>query len=489
MRIRDKAMFMKLRHRSVSRRTAFTLVEMLVTITVTLLVMLALVTVFEWIGGRVAEGRAAIEVQNEVRSTSLLLQRDLDRLTVPVRPFAHLEQADGYFYYREGTQWDGTTKTIEGDIDDYLSFTSRNDVEHYTGKYQLGTAATPQYITSPIAEIAWWPQYVDLNDDGALTPDEMQSRVLHRRVLLVKPDLNQTPSSTPQYWFQLPSMFTGATSYNITNQADLANLAAHMRYLYNEVDVSVRLERSLSGSSLTLNVIANSLSDLTNPANRFLRHPMVLRVGANYVFAPAPNFPFAVDTNPQSMTRLELIPLNGSRRGEDVILSSVLAFDVRAFDPEVKVQSGGTFSLLPQDNGWVPATAASSSISKGGFVDLYYSRRYTSNWSAAAASQLSGAPQTKCGIGAGSTEQPFYDTWSFHWEENGYDDNGDGIIDNGTNGIDDGTGVDGTDDPSERETSPPYPVSLRGIQVTLRAYEVDTRQVQQQTVVARFVPE
>ncbi len=45
-----------------TRRSAFTLIEMLVTITVTLVIMLALVTVFEWIGQRVALGRASIEV-------------------------------------------------------------------------------------------------------------------------------------------------------------------------------------------------------------------------------------------------------------------------------------------------------------------------------------------------------------------------------------------------------------------------------------------
>lgn len=471
-----------------SRRSAFTLVEMLVTITVTLLVMLALVTVFEWIGGRVAEGRASIELSNEVRSTSLLLQRDLDRLTVPVRPFAHLEQADGYFYYREGLAWDGSSKSIEGDNDDFLSFTVRNDVEHYTGKYRFGILQNYSLTKSPVAEIAWWPQYVDLNDDGTLTPDELQSRVLHRRVLLVKPDLNQTTIATSKVWFQLPNKFAGGTSYNITNQADLANLATHLRFLYNEIDVSVRLERILAGNNLTLNVIANSLADLTHPGNRFLRHPMVLRSGANYVLAAAPTFPFAIDTNPLSMTRLDVIPLNGDRRGEDAVLSSVQAFDVRGYDSMVFVQSGGTFSLLPHDNGWAPATASSAGIARGGFVDLFYSRRYSS-WPSAADSVFSGAPETKCGIPTSGTEQPFYDTWSFHFEENGVDDNGDGIIDNGTDGIDSGTAMDGTDDPSERETSPPYPVPLRGLQVIVRAYEADTRQVQQQTVVAEFVPE
>jgi hypothetical protein len=45
------------------------------------------------------------------------------------------------------------------------------------------------------------------------------------------------------------------------------------------------------------------------------------------------------------------------------------------------------------------------------------------------------------------------------------------------------------DDPGERETSPPYPVPLRGIQVQIRLYEPATRQVRQATVGADFIQE
>ena len=44
------------------------------------------------------------------------------------------------------------------------------------------------------------------------------------------------------------------------------------------------------------------------------------------------------------------------------------------------------------------------------------------------------------------------------------------------------------DDPGERETAPPYDAPLRGIQVTLRAYEPDSRQVRQVNVKQTFVP-
>jgi hypothetical protein len=463
---------MNLRPWRSARRSAFTLVEMMVTLTVTLIVMLALVTIFEWIGQRVQMGRAVIEISGQLRSASLRLQSDLDNVTVPMRPFARIEQGAGYFHYREGSGWDGTG-TVEGDVDDVLCFTARNDVEHFAGKYTLPNFGTVR-ISSPEAEIVWWAQYQDLNQDGTLTPEETASRVLHRRVLLVNPSLNVGGGA----WFTLPAAFSGATSYNISNQSDMQTLAQHLRQVYNEIDVSVRLVRVVpSNNQMQIHVYANSLADLTQPENRFLRHPLVLQSGGSYSLAPSPSLPFAVDTNPLSATRLELIPLSGTRLGEDVILSSVLAFDVRAFDPSAIVASATGLGVVPSDNAWTPTLAIAAPVNRGAFVDLFYARRHGSNWNAAAASTFSDIPQLKSGIPA-ANEQPFYDTWSFHFENNGP----------GTNGLDD-DGVNGTDDPGERMTSPPYPVALRGLQSILRVYEADTRQVRQATVVSDFVPE
>jgi len=80
-----------------------------------------------------------------------------------------------------------------------------------------------------------------------------------------------------------------------------------------------------------------------------------------------------------------------------------------------------------------------------------------------------------------------YDTWSSHYEANGLDEDGDGAFDEGTNGLDDnGDGV--IDDLAERETSPPYPVPLRGLEVRIRCYEPSSRQVRQVTIRHTFVP-
>jgi hypothetical protein len=103
-----------------------------------------------------------------------------------------------------------------------------------------------------------------------------------------------------------------------------------------------------------------------------------------------------------------------------------------------------------------------------------------------------------------------YDTWSFHYENNGvnedefYIDTNTGSwrkddyqVDEGIDGLDSpGNYSDlisvarlGVDDVGERETKPPYDSPLRGVQVILRAYERDSRAIRQVRVNQHFMPE
>jgi hypothetical protein len=103
-----------------------------------------------------------------------------------------------------------------------------------------------------------------------------------------------------------------------------------------------------------------------------------------------------------------------------------------------------------------------------------------------------------------------YDTWSFHYENNGINEDEyallggawktiasqapasnptwRGIIDQATDGLDN-DGQLGVDDSVERETSPPYDKPLRGIQVLIRGYERDSRAIRQVRVNQHFMPE
>jgi hypothetical protein len=245
-----------------------------------------------------------------------------------------------------------------------------------------------------------------------------------------------------------------------------------------------------------------------------------------------------------------LVPLSRDRRGEDVMLTDALGFDLRVYDPGAPLFAHAeTETILePTDPAWTTAyihadnrQGVSSSIGRnnsasnptfpfvgqGAYVDLGYgfdgrlppanrelaSPQFAPVFSTATvpwffnARALSDVYNNKLAPG-----YAVFDTWSFHYENDGVNEDhdkdaaGNPMIDEGTNGLDDrdpriaGSNVDvvddvadiatlGPDDVGERETVPPYDKPLRGVQAVLRLYERDSRQVRQVRVYQSFVPE
>ncbi|QDU93172.1 PilW family protein [Lignipirellula cremea] len=446
-------------------RRGLTLVELLVSTSLSLIIIYAVVHVFGEVGREISASRSLIEMSGATRNTRDRLDRDLATISVPVRPWPELSAAAGYFEYIEFSESDKVGFNREstlGDTDDVLMFTAYSPEEPFVGQI-LGTPAlqsngrflvtgtTPTIIEAYAAEIIYWTSFNDSNGNGVLdtfdpTGSQIPERMkLHRRVLLVRPD------------FDFP---TGVS----TN-------------FYQNNDVSVR---RAPGST---NVIANSLADLTQRENRFAHDIRFLTGGA------APAFPAELTRG--MLTALELA---GTRQGEDVIAAEISAFDVQAFDPLVpvlrKTMTDGSFvAITPNDPGYAAPTPATTTV-LGEYVNL--------GFGFGVGSHFSGAVNNRSQL-----TRPTYDTWSWHYEADGVDQDGDGLIDEGTNHLDDewngsnhsvnvasggSTGVFGIDDETERETSPPYPVPLRGIRVTVRMVEHDSQQVRQIAVAQNFVP-
>jgi hypothetical protein len=154
--------------------------------------------------------------------------------------------------------------------------------------------------------------------------------------------------------------------------------------------------------------------------------------------------------------------VDGTRVADDVILNNVVGFDVKVWDPDYVD----------------PVTGA-----VGGYVDLGYPNPINKNdrfsWNGR-------CPVNR--ITPTYLQNPTYDTWSTEYESETIPGLG-GIAGQATNGLDDG-GVAGiVDDAGELRTSPPYPYPLRGIQVKIRAFEPDSRQVREVTVVQDFLPQ
>jgi hypothetical protein len=268
------------------------------------------------------------------------------------------------------------------------------------------------------------------------------------------------------------------------------------------------------------------------------------------------------------------VPLRGTRRGEDVMLTNALAFDLRVYDPgapvfaSVKTPATNTVPavldvvLTPSDPGWrgSPTDGAGGAyfdpdnmktngsgaigsnaftktflyVGQGAYVDLGYGYdarfkvgnpagpvfpfpKYAPSFSTSAdpwfftPRALSDVYGTQLAPG-----YAVYDTWSFHYENNGVNEDGSWLesqttwhvfdpstgkwqtkppaeswrqtVDQGTDGLDN-DGQLGVDDIHERETAPPYDKPLRGMQALIRVYERDSRSMRQVRVNQHFMPE
>ena len=178
---------------------------------------------------------------------------------------------------------------------------------------------------------------------------------------------------------------------------------------------------------------------------------------------------------------------DGTRLADDVVLTNVIGFDVKVWEP----------------------AANSPNNNMPGYVDLGYDRV-----AATPPVTLPTGPTVKrfnhfgsqmSGLAGNASYPCIYDTYCFSYENEGiYNFNASGNpvplapsnypqglqkwpAGTSTNGLDDnGNGI--VDNDSELITQPPYPVPLRGIQVKVRCFEPDSRQVREITIEQDFLP-
>lgn len=489
-------------------RRAFTLVEILIATVLSLMLVAAAVEMISLIGGGVATNRGIIEISGRLRAAQHRLQADLDGMTAwGLSPPADPAHDVGYVEIIEGPgPWteipadpetgapaetfalgskpvkaDGGFDSSVGDVDDVLLFTTRSHGEPFVGHWNGNSAQ------SQVAEVAWF----------------VRGNKLYRRQLLVLPNRGSIPS---------------------------------VGNYYNLNDVSVRGEGGQTDprtgwESRARQLTANTLGDLTKRENRFAHQPLQFPHDAGFwgvlglpimQETTSPQYPFP-ELGSQSMNDWIVVPglssvsapatrdhwvaplgglpvnqfnghlnalPNGTRVGEDVILTGVIGFDVKVWDPVAPVfqhdiadSSGIKIAAEPV----VPADPLyklklkqdAAPLSRGAYVDLFYTRGTGSSYD----TPFAGAGHPKSGLRVSDeARQPaVYCTWSSHYEADGIDTDGDGVVDQGTDGLDQ-DGSAGVDDAAERETWPPYPFKLLGIQVTLRVMDPDSGMIRQVTV-------
>jgi type II secretory pathway component PulJ len=465
MRLRPNSAFLPV---IIGRRSGYTLVEILVATTLTLMLMTAVVTVFGGVGDGISKSRRALEQFDRLRTAAQQLRLDLQGVTVTLDGrAARPEENRGYFEYIENGQAGlqavnsdlsgsppDVTVSPQGYINrDILMFTTRNAIRPFVGQYALSVDPNnPATIQSDVAEVAWF----------------LRGNTLHRRVLLVAPGVAQN--------------------------ANFATLPAATFFQNN--DISVRL---VNGQ-----LVPNSLGDLTKRENRFAHpastfpfdargwgllglptlaecsSPTWMAKWVNGTTPPAnagpnitqidlwnnANIASAFGISSGTLSPGQYLATDGTRLADDVVLTNVIGFDVKVWEPAMNAYV---------DLGYGASAFNPASVPPSGPTVPRFNH--------------TGAPKSAL-VGPACV----YDSYNFAYENEGiYNFNASGVAQvtttggKGTNGLDDdGDGI--VDDASESLTQPPYPVPLRGIQVKIRCFEPASRQVREVTIEQDFLP-
>lgn len=515
----------------------FTLVELLIAMTLTLMLVYAIARFYAYIGETVRDGRAQIEMGGQLRAASQRLQKDFAELTVRVGGRIETGSQMGYFEIVDGNasdmdpNGDGTMDLGDangdlqpdgpmlGDWDDIIATTIRSEGEPFVGRQftgMVGGVAQYALIQSNLAEVIWFTSFRDTNGNGQWdwdsnangvldAADVPEPRLLVRRLLLIRPDLTMAfdPINDPN---DLSFPFDTLKYPPPSNRLPGENVFHHN-------DISAHFE--YDAGSNRVRWVANSLGDLSRRENRFIHlnfrdfanndslgNPILTGNGlqANNMPNPAVLQPFNIlplaDVNGNPINN----PLNigslirytmqntatGQFQGEDTMLSNVLAFDVRVYDPFAPLRADnidvdGTLSpndptddahgvLGPCDPGYPAAILANQPaapntpfpyVGSGAYVDLWYTRAFR-NFPVAQRipimqscnSAYAWAPAWRSSSGGAA-----WDTSTSAYEKDGVAQFGAGLADQLVDGLDN-NGVGGVDDPSEAETRPPYPSTI-----------------------------
>ncbi|MCA9149806.1 MAG: prepilin-type N-terminal cleavage/methylation domain-containing protein [Planctomycetales bacterium] len=486
--------------RALVRQRGVTLIELMISVALTLLIVLAIVRVFDLLGTNVTDSRAILELSAQLRSATQQLQQDVDRITVRPRPPIDEMTSPGYLEIIEGLRSDrdndgdfvidtdvvndpvpdvfvlqplsdydltggvpdpadvidaqflNLVRGVLGDTDDVLMMTVRSTGEPFRGRFQ---GAPGGVLESPLAEIVWWV-------DRVPRPTGITELTLIRRVLLISPEA--------EVWLRNnPIAVNPASPYNF----------------FADNDISGRPEwHEATGRYL---IQGNRLEDLSDRKNRFAHwaNPLTHRPPGGQF---EPNFPH----------RLNRLYLTRASDLTDVIATDVMGFDLRVYDPlapTVRATPNTQVMLTPIDPGYVAlastvltANPDPQLFSLGAYVDLGYGINVPVTFNSHFATGAH--PRSGLSVVSGSFNPlapRVYDTWTRLYERNGLDDNRNGVIDEGRDGLDQNAPLNfTTDDQLESETMPPYLAPLRGFEAVIRLRDAGSNQVRQASTVADF---
>ena len=373
-------------------RRGYTLLEILIATTLALMLMAAVTQLLGQLGTSINNSRAILETADSLRAAATRLQLDLDGVTVTMMPPRRVESNEGYFELINGTglfppstfvdSWnnnqpdssfaysDSTGRTLGtvGNVGNILMFTTHDAKRPFVGRYttsygfidsagNLWRAPVVTAIQSDTAEVAWF----------------MRGHNLHRRVLLVVPQATtmlewgfrqQMNVSSPP---PLPPPFYAADTLSNSVSATSLYIGGGF-FAFNDISVHAQTKGVPVPNYL---LVPNTLGDLTRRECRYAHPTDVFPYDASRwgqlglptlyestgtatswlsCYTPPATMPRTLaqidlwSNNPQyNYTDYELLlqqpityPLPHPPYqilSSDVVLSNVIGFDVKVWDP------------------------------------------------------------------------------------------------------------------------------------------------------------
>ncbi len=369
-------------------RQGFTLVEMLVAVTLVLIMMTMFAQIFQMAGSSISKQRGLAENDQRARMLQTIIKNDLDRRTFrSVMPFHAGETTTGpgrigYFYISENDP--------QNALDDVLQYTVRihstNSSEKLPEPRYFGKAmALPPNDPSALLQYRFQPD----RDDSQLVPNGtatssaaeisyfVRNGNLYRRQLLVR-DQNEgktqpdttggagpvedlfTTTSSPGYKFFLNSgaavsfwndfdysaFFngTGATFLgmdSLYNDGLSAGSLGNPALRFGHDNITGRPKEFLDNNGVSTYIGRYTLEECSHAA---FQYPEGLSADGNQM---APGFPGMASGYGLNTDGTVTAWRGGARRGEDLLLSNVHAFDVQLLDESARqfVNMGGASAL------------------------------------------------------------------------------------------------------------------------------------------------
>jgi hypothetical protein len=497
--------------KSHSTRSGLTLVEVLIALAITLIILLRMTQAFTIASKEMGIGRNRLMVSERVQTAADLIRDDLERLSLRTGPVVSAAAGVGYLEivdgpYRDLTFLDtpnaviGTPSNLLGDIDDILMFTAVSPGRPFKGRFD------GRMIDSHEAEIIYFTRRVDSNGNGVVDfGDQIR---LHRRVLLVRPDLAaeiQDPNIGSNVVARSAAQFDTFVTNNGLDPTMMVRTPYAKFLQFNDVSLAWNPDSGPVGpmGPLFNQYRANSLGLLSHPQNRTAHLATLLPPAVAF---PHPVANLGLPADRLINTYLDDLVLVGTMAGSDVVMENVIAFDVKVFDPTVPVLQYAGQPLLPHDPGYALAYTDVANFPRQGFgayVDLGsfefrsingvpglandFGPQFPGQWYHFAnwrrrlvdpqyvafvaeqpAANYWDAIMTRYENVAGG---PTYSTWTTDFESDGVDNDGDLLVDEGADGVPQANAVPGLR--NDRDSAPPYLQPVTSLQVSVRGASIN----------------